>query len=143
MRTAGDEDRVYGFLRIRPTGIGDGGTLLYFGRRSSAKLTPVSNALSLPDTSGSAVQSRGVAQPGRAPGSGPGGRRFKSSLPDQSFQQVNLCLGSSRHLQPHLSRRYDCFSIPPAGARYNAGRYNYEHASFARLAPRLGARAEA
>jgi hypothetical protein len=25
-----------------------------------------------------------VAQPGRAPGSGPGGRRFKSSLPDQS-----------------------------------------------------------
>jgi hypothetical protein len=28
---------------------------------------------------------RGVAQPGRAPGSGPGGRRFKSSLPDQSF----------------------------------------------------------
>src|SRR5581483_1281072 len=31
---------------------------------------------------------RGVAQPGRAPGSGPGGRRFKSSLPDQSFQQL-------------------------------------------------------
>jgi hypothetical protein len=27
-----------------------------------------------------------VAQPGRAPGSGPGGRRFKSSLPDQYFQ---------------------------------------------------------
>src|SRR6185369_14352971 len=33
---------------------------------------------------------RGVAQPGRAPGSGPGGRRFKSSLPDQSFQQLPL-----------------------------------------------------
>src|SRR5271167_2753600 len=31
---------------------------------------------------------RGVAQPGRAPGSGPGGRRFKSSLPDQYFQGV-------------------------------------------------------
>ena len=31
---------------------------------------------------------RGVAQPGRAPGSGPGGRRFKSSLPDQSFQTL-------------------------------------------------------
>ena len=31
------------------------------------------------------IRSRGVAQPGRAPGSGPGGRRFKSSLPDQSF----------------------------------------------------------
>jgi hypothetical protein len=34
--------------------------------------------------------SRGVAQPGRAPGSGPGGRRFKSSLPDQSFQVLKL-----------------------------------------------------
>ena len=33
-------------------------------------------------------RSRGVAQPGRAPGSGPGGRRFKSSLPDQSFNQL-------------------------------------------------------
>src|SRR5713101_8135684 len=31
---------------------------------------------------------RGVAQPGRAPGSGPGGRRFKSSLPDQFFQAL-------------------------------------------------------
>src|SRR5271165_6888291 len=31
---------------------------------------------------------RGVAQPGRAPGSGPGGRRFKSSLPDQFLQAV-------------------------------------------------------
>jgi hypothetical protein len=30
-------------------------------------------------------RSRGVAQPGRAPGSGPGGRRFKSSLPDHFF----------------------------------------------------------
>jgi hypothetical protein len=29
-----------------------------------------------------------VAQPGRAPGSGPGGRRFKSSLPDQFFQTL-------------------------------------------------------
>src|SRR5262245_6197792 len=28
---------------------------------------------------------RGVAQPGRAPGSGPGGQRFKSSLPDHLF----------------------------------------------------------
>jgi hypothetical protein len=31
---------------------------------------------------------RGVAQPGRAPGSGPGGRRFKSSLPDHSFSYI-------------------------------------------------------
>ena len=29
-----------------------------------------------------------MAQPGRAPGSGPGGRRFKSSLPDQSFPKL-------------------------------------------------------
>jgi hypothetical protein len=34
--------------------------------------------------------SRGVAQPGRAPGSGPGGRRFKSSLPDHSFQSLTI-----------------------------------------------------
>ena len=32
---------------------------------------------------GELLECRGVAQPGRAPGSGPGGRRFKSSLPDQ------------------------------------------------------------
>ena len=31
---------------------------------------------------------RGVAQPGRAPGSGPGGRRFESSLPDQFLQSL-------------------------------------------------------
>src|SRR5246500_1187684 len=35
-------------------------------------------------------RSRGVAQPGRAPGSGPGGRRFKSSLPDHYFQAHKL-----------------------------------------------------
>ncbi len=34
--------------------------------------------------------SRGVAQPGRAPGSGPGGRRFKSSLPDHIFKDLKL-----------------------------------------------------
>src|ERR1035437_5779262 len=34
----------------------------------------------------SATHVRGVAQPGRAPGSGPGGRRFKSSLPDHIIQ---------------------------------------------------------
>jgi hypothetical protein len=33
---------------------------------------------------------RGVAQPGRAPGSGPGGRRFKSSLPDHYFQSLTI-----------------------------------------------------
>ena len=35
---------------------------------------------------------RGVAQPGRAPGSGPGGRRFKSSLPDHLFSRSFNCL---------------------------------------------------
>jgi hypothetical protein len=38
-------------------------------------------------------QRRGVAQPGRAPGSGPGGRRFKSSLPDHIFSRSFGCLG--------------------------------------------------
>src|ERR1017187_5153454 len=33
---------------------------------------------------------RGVAQPGRAPGSGPGGRRFKSSLPDHIFNNLQI-----------------------------------------------------
>ncbi len=42
--------------------------------------------------------SRGVAQPGRAPGSGPGGRRFKSSLPDQSFQSVKRYFWFSRYI---------------------------------------------
>jgi hypothetical protein len=35
---------------------------------------------------------RGVAQPGRAPGSGPGGRRFKSSRPDQFNLQTLMYL---------------------------------------------------
>ena len=42
---------------------------------------------------------RGVAQPGRAPGSGPGGRRFKSSLPDQYLQQLAIlasCWGTQK-----------------------------------------------
>ena len=68
-----------------------------------------------------------MAQPGRAPGSGPGGRRFKSSLPDQSFQRLKLYFwfsvyidgvdfvdghvfldfrwGFHRELQPHLPAR--------------------------------------
>src|SRR5271167_2623727 len=41
---------------------------------------------------------RGVAQPGRAPGSGPGGRRFKSSLPDQVFSRFFRCLSSYCYL---------------------------------------------
>ena len=49
-----------------------------------------SNPAKAPGISCGAAHSRGVAQPGRAPGSGPGGRRFKSSLPDQSFQAHKL-----------------------------------------------------
>src|SRR5581483_4461479 len=43
------------------------------------------------------VACRGVAQPGRAPGSGPGGRRFKSSLPDQYFSTTyNFTMARNR-----------------------------------------------
>ena len=49
-----------------------------------------SNPAKAPGNPCGAAHSRGVAQPGRAPGSGPGGRRFKSSLPDQSFQTLKL-----------------------------------------------------
>ena len=48
----------------------------------------VSGAMAIPPSR--PVYVRGVAQPGRAPGSGPGGRRFKSSLPDQSFQTLKV-----------------------------------------------------
>ncbi len=41
---------------------------------------------------------RGVAQPGRAPGSGPGGRRFKSCLPDQSNGRI--CFGNPEGVRP-------------------------------------------
>ena len=39
------------------------------------------------------IERRGVAQPGRAPGSGPGGRRFKSSLPDHQVSLNQLISG--------------------------------------------------
>src|SRR5439155_2754314 len=45
------------------------------------------------------IKFRGVAQPGRAPGSGPGGRRFKSCLPDQ------LTTLSERRAARRLSQR--------------------------------------
>src|SRR5271165_4631376 len=46
---------------------------------------------------------RGVAQPGRAPGSGPGGRRFESSLPDHKHSckgGIWLRLQNSFHSNP-------------------------------------------
>ena len=54
-------------------------------------------------------QSRGVAQPGRAPGSGPGGRRFKSSLPDQSF------LVPSNRRKTGALQPPQCFLCRPTG----------------------------
>jgi hypothetical protein len=52
------------------------------------------------------VPRRGVAQPGRAPGSGPGGRRFKSSLPDHFFSRPFSTLRSFRALRIHALFRY-------------------------------------
>jgi hypothetical protein len=47
-----------------------------------------------------ATQSRGVAQPGSAPASGAGGRRFESSRPDQSITYVIF----SRMLHPCVEK---------------------------------------
>src|SRR5215469_4574958 len=57
--------------------------MLYFRRERGLLLFLIVHRASLPR-----LPCRGVAQPGRAPGSGPGGRRFKSSLPDHSFQAL-------------------------------------------------------
>jgi hypothetical protein len=47
---------------------------------------------------------RGVAQPGRAPGSGPGGRRFKSSLPDHCFPSFSPFAAPTFRWIPKASR---------------------------------------
>src|SRR5438477_9036568 len=72
---------------------------------------------------------RGVAQPGRAPGSGPGGRRFKSSLPDQHFFRPSISdtysPEPSRHFELLLERLDSCriadnpgvFASRPSGLR--------------------------
>jgi hypothetical protein len=56
-----------------------------------------------------------VAQPGRAPGSGPGGRRFKSSLPDHLFQELTTILGFAER-----QRVYNKDSRLPDGSRVAA-----------------------
>jgi hypothetical protein len=64
---------------------------------------------------------RGVAQPGRAPGSGPGGRRFESSLPDQSKAYLLkwLQVASSRLLFLRLADcRFQPFSHPLVSERF-------------------------
>ncbi len=55
--------------------------MLYFDRNRA--LGPVFPSAAAVPLIAPVRSCRGVAQPGRAPGSGPGGRRFKSSLPDQ------------------------------------------------------------
>jgi hypothetical protein len=46
---------------------------------------------------------RGVAQSGSAPGWGPGGRRFKSCLPDEKSQAQNLEDRRAGAISPHKS----------------------------------------
>ena len=46
---------------------------------------------------------RGVAQPGRAPGSGPGGRRFESSRPDHIPSYLSL----------HINLLFPCATAVP------------------------------
>src|SRR5437660_8947467 len=53
---------------------------------------------------------RGVAQPGRAPGSGPGGRRFKSSLPDQLSLAISIDYGD---ISAACFRRFSGHSVQP------------------------------
>ena len=60
----------------------------------------------------SSVVSRGVAQPGRAPGSGPGGRRFKSSLPDQLFSTTYSSRRSSKTDPPGFAPGALAFRTP-------------------------------
>jgi hypothetical protein len=59
---------------------------------------------------------RGVAQPGRAPGSGPGGRRFKSSRPDQFPSSTNSRIYCEATVG--IASRQSCRGKP--GARVSA-----------------------
>jgi hypothetical protein len=56
------------------------------------RLDRLARSLSAPPKRPASYFRRGVAQPGRAPGSGPGGRWFKSTRPDHS--NCFPCLGS-------------------------------------------------
>ena len=71
----------------RPSTTPDSATLVQAQSRGKSRQAA-------PKRYATATHVRGVAQPGRAPGSGPGGRRFKSSLPDQSFSGSFSCSGS-------------------------------------------------
>jgi hypothetical protein len=93
---------------------------------------------------------RGVAQPGRAPGSGPGGRRFKSSLPDQflinqlfrAYKKLNDTLASDLGFRRAFLRRLPLINQQP-GARgacdfsRNRPLRTYIHFSSAVIDPRV------
>jgi hypothetical protein len=78
----------------------------------------VSELLLLERPGGSEQPGRGVAQPGSAPGSGPGGRRFKSSRPDHSFQSsrntrrgIDALLSTRTSTRNRLYHHFRGFSI--------------------------------
>ena len=56
-----------------------------------------------PEAAAANQSDRGVAQPGRAPGSGPGGRRFKSSLPDHCMTRPSAACGKTA--REHIAMR--------------------------------------
>ncbi len=62
-------------------------------------------ALLLRSTAQGFIACRGVAQPGRAPGSGPGGRRFKSSLPDHNYNKTEHLKTELQGLQKGSPKR--------------------------------------
>ncbi len=88
-----------------PSGSSDSVTLL---EASAARIVP---ARALPLSNHASF--RGVAQPGRAPGSGPGGRRFKSSLPDHSFQRLEIRKASRGPRVYNLGFTLTCWGLRP------------------------------
>ena len=77
---------------------------------------------------------RGVAQPGRAPGSGPGGRRFKSSLPDHSKLRFPF-----RNLQADPSFDLELITVHSLPSSPSARRSNRDHFLQADLSAQTGA----
>src|SRR5271165_1283214 len=86
-RTERADVRIAPFSRVRAGRLRPG-----FLRSASATLNGAHSRgktrQAAPQRYAPATHVRGVAQPGRAPGSGPGGRRFKSSLPDHSLESI-------------------------------------------------------
>src|ERR1700692_3680401 len=68
---------------------------------------------------------RGVAQSGSAPGWGPGGRRFKSFLPDYEKGLQKACFSSGKRSRTECSVFYSC-SISAANPSRRAPRLKDE-----------------